>query len=127
MRMIVAIVNNIIIFLSVFLERLPVGALSHQSAVIESFEVFSGAHSGAHDPSTGGTVLDHSFSTWPLGSTPFRCRHSPASAFLGHTVPFVADVYLFTDTYQSLLHVVLTAPPPSAAHGQQDSLLPRRG
>jgi hypothetical protein len=73
----------------------------------ESLDVFS----GAHDSSTGGTIFDHPFSTQPFGGTPFRCRHSPASAFLCHVVPFVADVSLFTDTYQSLLDVVLSPRP----------------
>ena len=54
------------------------------------------AHSGAHDLSTGGAILDHSFSTRPLRRTLFCCCHSSASAFLCHGDSFLLlrfDVY----------------------------------
>jgi hypothetical protein len=54
------------------------------------------ALSGAHDLSTGGTILNHPFSTPPLCRALFCCCHSAASAFLCHTESFLLlrfDVY----------------------------------
>jgi len=44
--------------------------------------------SGAHDLSTGGTILNHPFSTPPFRRALFCCCHSAASAFLCHTESF---------------------------------------
>ena len=53
------------------------------------------ALSGAHDLSAGGTVLDHSFSTPPLGGALFCGCHSAASAFLCHMESFLFCVLMF--------------------------------